>query len=111
MKQEINELIEISKFFGGNKDFVIAGGGNTSFKDDDTIWIKKASGYALADMTGDNIVGLSREKLHIISSAEYSDDPVIREEQVKDQLYQSLIDTRKRDEAIGGNFTARNNSV
>ena len=49
MKPEIKELIEISKFYGSNKDFVIAGGGNTSFKDDETIWIK-ASGQALADL-------------------------------------------------------------
>ena len=33
MKPEIADLIEISKYYGNNKDFVIAGGGNTSFKD------------------------------------------------------------------------------
>ena len=49
MKPEINELIEISKYYGSNKYFVIAGGGNTSFKDDDTIWIK-ASGQYLGEM-------------------------------------------------------------
>ena len=46
MKPGINELIEISRFYGSNKEYVIAGGGNTSFKDDETIWIK-ASGSLL----------------------------------------------------------------
>jgi len=38
MKPEIQELIEISQFYGRQKDFVIAGGGNTSYKDENTVW-------------------------------------------------------------------------
>jgi NAD(P)-dependent dehydrogenase (short-subunit alcohol dehydrogenase family)/rhamnose utilization protein RhaD (predicted bifunctional aldolase and dehydrogenase) len=95
MKTEINELIEISKFYGRNKDFVIAGGGNTSFKDDETIWIK-ASGQSLAVLNEEGLVSLSRQKLHIISSRTYSDDPVLREEQVKDDLFRSIIDPGKK---------------
>ena len=49
MKPEIKELIEISKYYGNNKEYVIAGGGNTSFKDDEIIWIKE-SGHPLAEM-------------------------------------------------------------
>ncbi len=94
MKQEINELIEISKYYGSNKDFVIAGGGNTSFKDDNTIWIK-ASGQALAEITEDDLVTLSRQKLHIISSSIYSEDPVTREEQVKTDISLSITDSDK----------------
>ena len=60
MKPEINELIEISKYFGSNKDYVIAGGGNTSYKDDETIWIK-ASGEALAELNEEGLVALSRQ--------------------------------------------------
>jgi NAD(P)-dependent dehydrogenase (short-subunit alcohol dehydrogenase family)/rhamnose utilization protein RhaD (predicted bifunctional aldolase and dehydrogenase) len=91
MKTEINELIEISKYYGSNKEYVIAGGGNTSFKDEQTIWIK-ASGYPLADLNEDGMVALNREKLHIISRREYSDDPVTREEQVKDDLFNSILE-------------------
>ncbi|MGC1390617.1 MAG: SDR family NAD(P)-dependent oxidoreductase [Bacteroidales bacterium] len=91
MKPEINELIEISKYYGSNKDFVIAGGGNTSFKDDETIWIK-ASGQSLAELKEEGLVALGRQKLHLISSATYSDDPVTREEQVKNDLFRSIID-------------------
>jgi rhamnose utilization protein RhaD (predicted bifunctional aldolase and dehydrogenase)/NAD(P)-dependent dehydrogenase (short-subunit alcohol dehydrogenase family) len=94
MKPEINELIGISKFYGSNKDYVIAGGGNTSYKNDETIWIK-ASGQALADLDVDGLVALSREKLHVISSANYSDEPDIREEQVKEDLFRSILDQEK----------------
>lgn len=94
MKPEINELIDISRYYGNNKDFVIAGGGNTSFKDDKTIWIK-ASGESLAEITEAGLVALSRQKLHIISSSIYSEDPAIREEQVKTDIILSITDTDK----------------
>ena len=94
MKPEINELIEISKYYGSNKEYVIAGGGNTSFKDEHTIWIK-ASGQSLSELTEDGLVALSREKLHVISSNTYSDDPATREEQVKADMLQSVIDPEK----------------
>jgi rhamnose utilization protein RhaD (predicted bifunctional aldolase and dehydrogenase)/NAD(P)-dependent dehydrogenase (short-subunit alcohol dehydrogenase family) len=95
MKPELVELFSISRYYGGNKDYVIAGGGNTSFKDDETIWIK-ASGFALADLDENGIVALSREKLHVISTSSYEEDPVKREEQVKEDLYASILDKDKK---------------
>ncbi len=92
MKPEIAQLIEISRFYGNNKDYVIAGGGNTSYKDDQTIWIK-ASGQPLAVLNETGLVALSREKLHTISGKKYSDDPVLREEEVKNDLFNSIIDS------------------
>jgi rhamnose utilization protein RhaD (predicted bifunctional aldolase and dehydrogenase) len=94
MKPEINELISISRFYGTSREYVIAGGGNTSFKDERTIWIK-ASGHSLAELDENGIVALSREKLHVISGKIYSDDPVKREEQVKNDLFNSIIDQEK----------------
>lgn len=94
MKPELKELIEISKFYGCNKEYVIAGGGNTSFKDSDTIWIK-ASGQPLAELSEEGLVALNRQKLQMISTARYSDDTAVREEQVKEDLYRSIIDPKK----------------
>lgn len=94
MKPEINELIEISRYYGNNKEYVIAGGGNTSFKDDQTIWIK-ASGQPLAELTEEGLVVLNREKLHVISSNNYSDEPSAREEQVKNDMFLSILDPAK----------------
>jgi rhamnose utilization protein RhaD (predicted bifunctional aldolase and dehydrogenase)/NAD(P)-dependent dehydrogenase (short-subunit alcohol dehydrogenase family) len=94
MKKEIKELTEISRHYGSNKEYVIAGGGNTSFKDDTTIWIK-ASGYPLAELNEEGLVALERKKLQLISSGKYSDDPTIREEQVKNDLFNSISDPLK----------------
>ena len=91
MKPEINELIEISKYYGNNKEYVIAGGGNTSYKDDQTIWIK-ASGESLADLSEEGLVPLNRELLQEISRKSYSDDPVAREEEVKNDLFRCIKD-------------------
>jgi rhamnose utilization protein RhaD (predicted bifunctional aldolase and dehydrogenase) len=91
MKQEINELIEISRYYGRKKEYVIAGGGNTSFKDDETIWIK-SSGQSLAELSEEGLVALNREKLHVISSNVYSDDPTVREELVKMDMLRSILD-------------------
>jgi rhamnose utilization protein RhaD (predicted bifunctional aldolase and dehydrogenase) len=90
MKPELKELIEISRFYGTNKEYVIAGGGNVSFKDGQTIWIK-ASGQSLAALDENGLVALSREKLRLISARSYSDDPVVREEEVKNDLFKSII--------------------
>ena len=50
MKPEIQQLIEISQFYGKQKAFVIAGGGNTSYKDENHLYIK-ASGMLLLPST------------------------------------------------------------
>jgi NAD(P)-dependent dehydrogenase (short-subunit alcohol dehydrogenase family)/rhamnose utilization protein RhaD (predicted bifunctional aldolase and dehydrogenase) len=91
MKSEISELLKISDFYGKNKDYVIAGGGNTSYKDDEKIWIK-ASGSPLAGLTEDGLVSLYRDKLRLIAGKQYSDDPVQREEEVKADMSGSIVD-------------------
>ncbi|MGB8491927.1 MAG: class II aldolase/adducin family protein, partial [Bacteroidales bacterium] len=91
MRPEIKELIEISRFYGKDRNYVIAGGGNTSFKDEKTLWIK-ASGYALSDLDEAGLVALDREKLKVISTRSYAADPLVREEQVKRDLTAGIID-------------------
>lgn len=91
MKPEIKDLIEISGFYGRDKEYVIAGGGNTSYKDAETIWIK-ASGQSLAELSEEGLVALNREKIRLISIKKYSDDPNEREDQVKKDLYAGIIE-------------------
>lgn len=90
MIPEIQNLIEISRHYGINKDCVIAGGGNTSFKNNDHIWVK-ASGTTLADITEEGFVILDRKKLDRIPNNTYDNDPSVREQQVKEALYASCI--------------------
>ncbi len=86
----LENLIEISRYYGNNNEYVIAGGGNTSFKNNDKLWIK-ASGISLADIDIDGFVCLSRNKLKTIQSKSYSQNSSIRENQVKEDLNKAII--------------------
>lgn len=90
MINAITELKEISRFYGSKKEYVIAGGGNTSWKDENHLYIK-ASGVALATITGQGFCILDRKKLDQIPSMELSSDSSEREEQVKNALLNSRI--------------------
>ncbi|MDR1803883.1 MAG: class II aldolase/adducin family protein [Treponema sp.] len=63
-------LVEISRFYGGNPDYVLAGGGNTSWKDKDTLYVK-ASGSSLAEAAADSFVKMDRNALALIWEKEY----------------------------------------
>jgi uncharacterized oxidoreductase yuxG len=52
MKQEIEGLVEISKYSGMREDLVQAGGGNTSVKDEDYMYVK-SSGCQLSEVRED----------------------------------------------------------
>lgn len=91
----LQKLIEISQYYGNNQDYIIAGGGNTSYKDNENLWIK-ASGVSLKTIDEDGFVRLSRKKLQVIEEREYSSDNVTREQEVKVDLYKAIIDSDKR---------------
>ncbi len=91
MDNYLEDLIEISRFYGKDKEFAIAGGGNTSVKNEDTLWIK-ASGTQLATLSRDGLAVLSRERLKNISTSRYSSDADEREKEVKNDLLRALLD-------------------
>ena len=37
MDKSLQELVDISNYYGKSKEFVIGGGGNTSYKDDNHL--------------------------------------------------------------------------
>ena len=90
MDKDLQKLIRISRLFGSDPSFVIAGGGNTSYKNEEKIWIK-ASGISLAAIDETGFVSLSREKLKLISSKQYSADPLLRENEVKEDLQEAIV--------------------
>jgi NAD(P)-dependent dehydrogenase (short-subunit alcohol dehydrogenase family)/rhamnose utilization protein RhaD (predicted bifunctional aldolase and dehydrogenase) len=94
MNTELKHLIDVSHYYGKNKDYTIAGGGNTSYKNLNTIWIK-ASGTSLATITEAGFVALDRSKLALIPGKEYSPEPSIREQQVKEDLYASSLNPQE----------------
>ena len=94
MKQ-IEDLIAISRKFGQDSRFVIAGGGNTSYKDENRLWVK-ASGHALATITEDGFAVLDRTLLNEMGEKAYNEDTAIREEQVKNDLAAACITKDRR---------------
>ena len=95
MDKNIRELIEISQSFGKDKAYVIAGGGNTSYKNKEHIWIK-SSGVALETIDENGFVCLSREMLKVVTHKSYSADSNKREAEVKDDLAAAIVSTGSR---------------
>lgn len=60
--QALEDLASVSRRYGADPDFVFLGGGNTSFKTGDTLFIKP-SGVALAEIRPEQFVRLERRAL------------------------------------------------
>lgn len=95
LRGAIDHLINISQFYGCDNRFVIAGGGNTSYKNKEKIWVK-ASGSSLATITEEGFAILDRKKLAVMSDKKYSDNAAEREEEVKNDLAAATITKGKR---------------
>lgn len=93
--EAIQDLISISQFYGNDTRYVIAGGGNTSYKNKEKIWVK-ASGSSLATITEAGFAVLDRSLLNLISQKAYSNDVAEREEQVKNDLAAATITKDRR---------------
>jgi rhamnose utilization protein RhaD (predicted bifunctional aldolase and dehydrogenase) len=74
----LQDLAEISRFYGSNSDYVIAGGGNTSFKDKDYLYIT-ASGASLAEARPGDFVRMNRAALAEIWGKTYPAETGARE--------------------------------
>jgi len=95
METSIQKLIDISRKYGADSRFVIAGGGNTSYKTADRLWVK-ASGHALATIGEDGFAVLDRSKLNPMGEKEYSADVAEREAQVKEDLAMACLTKDRR---------------
>lgn len=84
----MKELIEVSNRFGADCEYVLAGGGNTSWKTDEFMYVK-ASGTELATIGEEGFVKVDLKKLDEIWSAEYSESDDAREEEVLSDLMAS----------------------
>ena len=84
---ELNALAAMSNRYGANPEFVLAGGGNTSFKSNDQLWVK-GSGTSLATIKAEDFVVLDRPLLDQMWNREYSENEEQREAEVlADMMY------------------------
>ncbi len=92
---ELDNLVAISRKYGKDDRFVIAGGGNTSYKNAEKLWVK-ASGHALATIDEGGFAVLERSVLNTMGEKVYSEDTAQREEQVKNDLAIACITKDRR---------------
>ncbi len=83
--KELENLVAVSRKYGADSRFVIAGGGNTSYKDEKHLWVK-ASGHALATIDENGFAVLDRSLLAPMGTRQYSADVNEREARVKEDL-------------------------
>ncbi|HHX72896.1 MAG TPA: SDR family NAD(P)-dependent oxidoreductase [Clostridiales bacterium] len=70
---KLARLIALSQEYGRNADLVLAGGGNTSVKDGDIMYVK-ASGTSLASIEKQGFVAMDLPKLKAILNKKYEGD-------------------------------------
>jgi rhamnose utilization protein RhaD (predicted bifunctional aldolase and dehydrogenase) len=87
---KLESLVQISRYYGKNPAYVIAGGGNTSYKNSEELFIK-ASGISLATIDTDGFVVMSRALLGEMEDKEYAAETIQREEEVKQDLKKAII--------------------
>lgn len=90
----MNELCKVSNFYGADDEFVIAGGGNTSVKTADRLWVK-ASGTELATITPEGFVQLERAPLAELLVSELPEESGPREEAYKQGLMGARVEPER----------------
>ena len=88
--QELAALAAMSNRYGANAEYVLAGGGNTSFKSADRLWVK-GSGTSLATIKPEDFVVLERPLLGQMWTNQYPEDEAAREAAVLADMMNARI--------------------
>ena len=87
----LKTITQLSHEFG-TTDYVRGGGGNTSCKDDQTLWVKP-SGTTLSALTPEDFVAIDRKKLSGLYDVQPPTDACQREALVKQMMEQAVLPT------------------
>ncbi|BAM03679.1 class II aldolase/adducin family protein [Phycisphaera mikurensis] len=92
MSGRLDELVALSRGFGSRPGFALAGGGNTSLKTADRLWVK-ASGHRLAAIDASGFVELDRGKLEaMLDAADWPEEPAAREALFVERVMAARVD-------------------
>ena len=69
----LENLVEMSRRYGGNEDYVLAGGGNTSYKENGVMYVK-GSGTRLSEATPEQFVAMDVQLLREMIGYAYPPD-------------------------------------
>ena len=84
----LKNLVDMSHKYGSNPEFVLAGGGNTSYKTDKLIYVK-GSGTSLSSIKEEEFVILHRDKLAKMWEKTYSEDSAKKEAEILADLMEA----------------------
>lgn len=93
--KELEMLQKMSNLYGSNPEYVLAGGGNTSYKTDDILYVK-GSGTSLATIKAEDFVRLDRSGLDAMWQKKYSDDEKTRESEVLADMMAARLEGETR---------------
>lgn len=82
MQKKLETIAELSQFYGSDANYVFLGGGNTSVKSGNDLYIKP-SGVALATIRPDQFIRLDIEALNEVFAVNPDQDVNLREAKVK----------------------------
>lgn len=85
----------MSNKYGSDAAYVLAGGGNTSYKDGEFLYVK-GSGTALATIKPDEFVKMERAELAKIRTKKYSDEEAVCEAEVLEDMMMSRVKGENR---------------
>lgn len=85
----LKELSELSAEYG-TADYLKGGGGNSSVKNETTMWIKP-SGTVLRDLGPDDFLPMDRVRIHDLYDAEPPEEVSAREAMVKDVMMAAVL--------------------
>jgi len=66
----LDDLLKMSNRYGADEEYVLAGGGNTSYKENGVMYVK-GSGTSLSTITADQFVAMDLQLLHDMIGREY----------------------------------------
>ena len=92
---DLKLLEAMSNRYGADANYVLAGGGNTSYKTEDTLYVK-GSGTSLATIKAEDFVRLERAKLSAMWDKNYSDKEAERESQVLADMMAARVEGETR---------------
>jgi rhamnose utilization protein RhaD (predicted bifunctional aldolase and dehydrogenase)/NAD(P)-dependent dehydrogenase (short-subunit alcohol dehydrogenase family) len=91
---ELDVITQLSRYYGSDPSIVLAGGGNTSCKVGDRLYVK-ASGTSLATMTPDGFVAMDRPRLEALAGATLDSDPDTREAKFQAAISEARCEPQK----------------
>jgi rhamnose utilization protein RhaD (predicted bifunctional aldolase and dehydrogenase)/NAD(P)-dependent dehydrogenase (short-subunit alcohol dehydrogenase family) len=87
---DLRNLVEMSNRYGADEAYVLAGGGNTSYKENGILYVK-SSGTQLSDIKAEQFVKMDMAKLQAMLSKQYPESDDEREAEALSDMFAARL--------------------